>query len=131
MEYQYLSPAWAQEALRRLQQDLTPERMKYVTSSMITIYNRCPDGHDRAVYYRLVHGVVVELSLHTEQWPDAEFSITGDYEVFAQISRAELKARAALMSGRLKLRGNLVKALSLAPLVDRLNQVLATIPASY
>ena len=35
------------------------------------------------------------------------------------------------MSGKLTLKGNLVKALRLAPLVDRLNEVLATIPAEY
>ena len=31
----------------------------------------------------------------------------------------------------MKLKGNLVKALRLAPVVDRLNEVLATIPTEY
>ncbi len=127
----YLSPEWAAEAERRLQRDLTPEKMKYLTSSMLTVYTGCPDGTERAVYYGLVDGVVQEVSLHTGELPQAEFSITGDYETFARISRAELKARAALMSGKLSLKGNLVKALRLAPVVDRLNEVLATIPSDY
>jgi putative sterol carrier protein len=129
--FKYLSPEWAQEATRRLRQDLTPEKMKHLTSSMLTINTNCPDGVDRAVYYRVVAGVVEEVTLAEGEWPEAEFTIKGDYETFACISQAELKARAALMSGKLILKGNLVKALRLAPVVDRLNQVLATIPTDY
>ena len=127
----YLSPEWAQEATLRLKRDLTPEVMKDVTSSMTTIYTNCPDGQQRAVYYGFVDGVVQDVSLQEGELPQAEFSIKGDYDTFARISRAELKARAALMSGKLTLRGNLVKALRLAPVVDRLNEVLATIPTNY
>jgi putative sterol carrier protein len=130
-QFQYLSPAWAEEATVRLQRDLTPEKMKHLTSSMLTVYTNCPDGADRAVYYRLEDGIVREVSLQAGELPQAEFTIKGDYETFAQISRAELKARAALMSGKLTLKGNLVKALRLAPVVDRLNEVLATIPTDY
>jgi putative sterol carrier protein len=127
----YLGPEWTAEALKRLQERLTPEKMKHITSSMLTAYKNCPDGKDRAVYYGVVDGVVVEVSVCEGEMPAAEFVIAGDYATFARISRAELKARSALMSGRLALTGNLVKALRLAPLVDRLNEVLATIPTEY
>ncbi|MGD2040914.1 MAG: SCP2 sterol-binding domain-containing protein [Anaerolineae bacterium] len=128
---QYLSPEWAQEAADRLKRDLTPDKMKHLTSSMLTVYTDCPDGLDRAVYYRVLDGVVEEVSLQERDLPDAEFTITSDYATFARISRAELKARAALMSGKMTLKGNLVKALRLSPAVDRLNEVLATIPTRY
>jgi putative sterol carrier protein len=130
-KHQYLSPAWVAEAQRRLRADLTPEKMKNLTSSMLTVYQDCPDGQDRVLYYRLVDGVVEEVSLQEGDLPQAEFTITAGYDTFAQISRAELKARAALMSGKMTLKGNLVKALRLAPVVDRLNEVLATIPTEY
>jgi putative sterol carrier protein len=130
-EYVYLSPEWLAEAGQRLKRDLTPEQMKHLTSSMLTIYTDCPDGQDRALYYDVVDGVVEELSIQEGELPEAEFTITSDYETFARISRAELKARAALMSGKMTLKGNLVKALRLAPVVDRLNQVLSTIPTQF
>jgi putative sterol carrier protein len=130
-QFEYLSPEWAEEATRRLQADLTPEKMKHLTSSMLTIYTNCPDGAERAVYYRLEEGVVWEVSLQEGTPAQAEFTLRGEYETFAQISRAELKARSALMSGKLILKGNLVKALRLAPVVDRLNEVLSTIPTDY
>ncbi len=127
----YLGPEWTAEALNRLQERLTPDKMKHITSSMLTLYKSCPDGKDRAVYYSVVDGVVEEVSVCEGEMPEAEFTIAGDYATFARISRAELKARSALMSGRLTLTGNLVKALRLAPVVDRLNEVLATIPTEY
>jgi len=130
-EYLYLSPEWVAEAGRRLRAELTPEQLKHLTSSMLTVYTDCPDAADRAVYYRVVDGVVEELALEGERPRDAEFVLTAGYDTFARISRAELKARAALMSGKMTLRGNLVKALRLAPVVDRLNEVLATIPTVY
>jgi putative sterol carrier protein len=127
----YISPEWADEAYRRLRQELTAEKMKFVTSSMVTHYTNCPDGKDRSVYYRFVDGLVDEVSITEGELPKAEFTIAGDYETFAKISRAEIGSRSALMSGKLKLRGNMVKALSLAAVVDRMNKVLATIPAEY
>jgi putative sterol carrier protein len=130
-KFQYVSPEWAQEAYRRLREELTPDRMKFVTSSMLTLYENCPDGKDRALYYRFVEGVIEEVSLHEGEMPQAEFIISGDYETFARISRAELGSRSALMGGKLRLRGNMVKALSLSAVVDRMNKVLATIPTEY
>lgn len=130
-KFKYLSPEWAEEVLKRVNEKLTPERMKHITSSMLTINTSCPDGKDRAIYYEIVDGVVTELSIREGEFPKAEFTITADYQLFAKISRAELKARAALMSGKMKLKGPLVKALRLSPLVDRLNEVIATIPTEY
>ncbi|MCK4978261.1 MAG: SCP2 sterol-binding domain-containing protein, partial [Anaerolineales bacterium] len=72
-----------------------------------------------------------ELSVLENEFPKVEFTISGEYETFAKISRAELGSRAALMSGKLRLKGNMVKALSLSVVVDRLNQVLAKIPTEY
>ena len=129
--YQYLSPEWTKEAHRRLKKELTPDKMKYVTSSMVTHYKNCPDGKDRSLYYKFVKGVIDELSLVEGNPPKAEFIISGDYEVFASISRAELGARSALMTGKLRLKGNMVKALGLSAVVDRMNKVLATIPTVY
>jgi putative sterol carrier protein len=129
--FKYLSPEWAAEALRRLRAELSPDKMKHLTSSMLTVYTQCPDGKTRAVYYALKDGAFDQLSVVEGELPAVEFSIKGDYQTFAQISRAELKSRKALMSGKLELKGNLVKALSLAVIVDRLNEVLATIPTDY
>ena len=129
--YRYLSQAWIDEATRRLRAELTPDKMKHVTSSMLTVYKNCPDGRERAVYYKFVDGALDNLSVEEGELPDVEFRIVGDYETFAKISRAEIGSRSALMSGKLVLKGNMVKALSLSAVVDRLNKVLASIPTDF
>ena len=129
--FKYLGPEWTQEAHRRLRAELDADKMKHVTSSMLTVYKNCPDGQDRALYYKFVDGVIDELSIREGALPDAEFRIIGDYETFAKISRAEMGSRSALMTGKLTLKGNMFKALSLSAVVDRMNKVLATIPTEY
>ena len=127
----YLSREWADEVMKRCRKELSPDKMKHITSSMLTINTKCPDGKTRAVYYKLVDGVVDKLQVIEGTLPQAEFTITADYDMFAKISRGELKARSALMSGKMVLKGNLVKALTLSPTVDRLNEVIAKIPTEF
>lgn len=131
MTIKYLSPEWTAEAESRLRAQLTPEMMKNLTSSMLTIYHKCPDGIDRALFYKLEDGVFTDISVREEPFPAAEFIISGDYDTFAKISRAEMGSRSALMGGKLKLQGNMVKALSLASIVDRFNKILSTIECEY
>jgi putative sterol carrier protein len=130
-QVRYLTPPWRDEAERRLKSELSPERMNFITSSMSNIYLNCPDGQDKYLYFRFEEGRFAELILGQGEPPQAEFRITGNYETFARISRAELGSQKALMTGKLKLKGNMIKALKLASIADRLNKVLSTIPAVY
>lgn len=128
----YLSPEWAAEVEKRLREELTPEKMNNLTSSMNNIYTHCP-GNDAEKYFFVAfeNGAVSRVETGDGKGPTAEFAITGDFETFAQISRAELGAQKALMGGKLKLRGNMVKALKLASLCDRINKIIATIPTRF
>ncbi|HSQ79271.1 MAG TPA: SCP2 sterol-binding domain-containing protein [Candidatus Bathyarchaeia archaeon] len=128
---QYLTEEWRAEAERRLKAELTPEKMNFITSSMSNIYLDCPGGGRKYLLFRFDNGTLAEIALGTGEPPEAEFQISGTYEVFAQISRAELGAQKALMTGKLRLKGNMMKALKLAAIADRLNKVLAGIPAAY
>ncbi|TAL35789.1 MAG: SCP2 sterol-binding domain-containing protein [Spirochaetes bacterium] len=130
-DFKYLTPEWRDEAEKRLRAELTPEKMNRISSSMSNIYLKCPDGKERYLLFRFKDGAIEELLLGEGEPPEAEFRISGDYEVFAKISRAELGAQKALMTGKLKLKGNMIKALKLAAVADRLNKVLAKIPARY
>lgn len=63
--------------------------------------------------------------------PQAEFMLTGEYDVFAKISRGELGSQLAIMTNKLKFKGNMVRALKLVKFSDRMNQVLAGIPTQF
>ena len=62
----YLSPEWTLEAQQRLRSQLTPETMKNLTSSMLTVYHNCPDGQDRALYYKIENGIFTDISVRQE-----------------------------------------------------------------
>jgi len=127
----YLSEDWRKEVEARLSAQLTPEKMNNLTSSMNNLYFNCPDGKSRYFFVGFVDGRVDSVQVGEGEGPKAEFVISGEYETFAKISRAELGAQKALMGGLLKLKGNMVKALKLASLVDRLNKIIATIETEY
>ena len=127
----YLSPEWAQEVDRRLRNELDPEKMNNLSSSMNNRYTNCKGGEDQFFFVEFTDGVVSSVQVGTGVGPAAEFTISGDYDIFAQISQATLGAQRALMTGQLKLKGNMVKALKLASLVDRINKVIATIPTEF
>ncbi len=131
MRVKYLSPQWKEEVEARLKEELSPERMNYTTSSMSNIYLNCPDGKERFMFFRYVKGELEQFSVGEGEPPEAEFKITGDYATFARISQGKLGSQLALMSGKLKLKGNMVKALKLAAIADRLNKVLARVDAEY
>ena len=127
----YLSSEWRDEVEKRLRTELPPEKMNFITSSMSNIYLNCPDGKERYLFFKFVEGVFHEVSVGSGEPPEAEFKITGDYETFAKISRAEMGSQKALMTRKLRLKGNMMKALKLASVADRLNKVISKIPAEY
>ncbi|HVN70534.1 MAG TPA: SCP2 sterol-binding domain-containing protein [Desulfomonilia bacterium] len=127
----YLSQEWAAEALARLKKEIPEEKMNNISTSMTDIYRNCPDGKEHFLYIQADNGVVTRVEVGTGEPPKAEFTITGDYEVFARISRAEISSQRALMTGKLRVRGNMAKALKLASVADRMNKVLSQIPAIY
>ena len=98
---------------------------------MTNIYTNCPGGGTKYLFIKMVDGSFEAVEVGDGESPAAEFIITGDYQTYAKISRAELGSQLALMEGKLKLKGNMVKALKLAKISDRINRVFATIPAEY
>ncbi|NLI53504.1 MAG: SCP2 sterol-binding domain-containing protein [Clostridiales bacterium] len=127
----YLSEEWRAEVEKRLREQLTPEKMNNLTSSLNNVYANCPDGKSHYFFVGFAEGKVDSVQVGEGDGPKAEFAISGDYDVFAKISRAELGSQRALMGGLLKLKGNMVKALKLASLSDRLNKIIATIETEY
>ena len=127
----YLSEDWAAEALKRLQEQLPPEKMNNVSTSMSNIYKNCPEGGEKYLFTLCENGAVTAVEVGSGEPPKAEFVITGEYETFAKISRAEMGSQRALMTGKLKLKGNMARALKLASLADRMNKILSQIPATY
>jgi len=127
----YLSPEWRDEAEKRLKSEISPEMMNHITVSSSYIFQDCPDGREPYLIFRYVDGVLAELTLAEGECPDANFRIYGAYDTISKVTRGELSSIKALMTGKLKLKGNMVKALKLASVADKVNKVLSTIPTEY
>ncbi|MFW9915695.1 MAG: SCP2 sterol-binding domain-containing protein [Candidatus Thorarchaeota archaeon] len=134
-KFKYLTQEWLEEVVKRLREELSPKDMKKVSSSMMNVYENCPDGNIYYLFFQYEDGWLKEALVGTESdeiaAKKAEFRIVGDYDVFAKISRAELGARSALMRRKIKLKGNMVKALRLSSVVDKLNKVMSTVPTKF
>lgn len=83
----YLGPEWAEEAQKRLKEELTPEKLHHVTSSMANIYKNCPDGRGRYFFVEFTDGEVSRFEIGEGDPPKAEFKIIADYDTFAKISK--------------------------------------------
>ncbi len=127
----YLSKPWRDEGFKLLQREIDPEKMHNVTTSMVDIYENGPEGKEFFLYLKCEDGKVVAFETGEAPAPQAEFIIRGSYSVFASITRGELSSTRALMTGKLRLKGNMAKAVRLAPLADRVNKVLSMIPTDY
>ncbi len=127
----YLSQEWRDEVFKRVDAAFRSADMPKVTAAMNNLYKNCPDGKNRYYYVSIVDGLLDKIEVGEGDGPDAEFKIIGDYEVFAQVTRCEMNAQKALMSGKFKFKGNLVKGLKLASLADRLNKISAEIPTEF
>ena len=49
-QHAYVGPSWRDEAFKRLQEELTPEKMNKVTTSMSNIYKTCPGGGEMFLF---------------------------------------------------------------------------------
>jgi len=127
----YLSQEWCDEAGKRLRTEISPEKMKNLTTSVSYVYLDCPGGKTRYLYFRADNGLFAEVIVGDNEPPEAEFRVTGPYQLFADVTQGKISSQRALMSGKMKLKGNMVKALKLASLADRINKVLASIPTVY
>ncbi|NMD40576.1 MAG: SCP2 sterol-binding domain-containing protein [Deltaproteobacteria bacterium] len=127
----YLSQQWRDEAEKRLKGEISPEKMKHLTSSVAYVYVGCPDGRDRYLYFKTTDGRFEQILVGEGDPPQSDFRVTGPYDIFAGLTQGKIKSQRALMSGKLRLKGNMVKALKLASLADRINKVLEKTPARY
>ena len=127
----YLTEEWRAEVERRFWEDIPPDDTKNMSSSLNCVSVACPDGKTHYFFVSLVDGKPESVQVGEGEGPQAEYVIEGKYEALAQISRAEITVADALIAGRIKLTGNLFKALHLVPVVDRLNQIIATIETEF
>ncbi len=101
-----------------------------VNVQLVEIYEDCPDGTTRWIYYHLKDGVVEEFkSGEGTELPEATFRSYGKYESYVKIQTGEISPKASLMDGTFTLEGNMMKALAMLGVYNRI-QKCKTIPGT-
>ncbi|MCA1819482.1 MAG: SCP2 sterol-binding domain-containing protein [Thermoplasmatota archaeon] len=131
----YLGPEWGRKALEALRSD--PRVREAVQGISVSVLTRVTGAAGRRydwLYASFDAGALADASMGHDgdeafaKLPAATFTITGPYEVFAAIQRGELTEKRAVLSGRLHVRGNRLKAIRYMGPLETVTEVLAEIP---
>ena len=109
----YLSQEWLDQG-RKLAES-QPERPG-ATARMQYVVTGAPGGEDIKYYWVLDNGKLLESNLG--EIPDADFTLSLNYDDSVKIQKGELDANAAFMQGRMKVAGNVAKLMALLPITN-------------
>jgi putative sterol carrier protein len=123
----FLTDEWAQAVTEALNSNDAFKQA--ATGKTVKIQNVVagPDGEKR--YYLDLEGGTATVAMG--ELSDAEATLTSDYDTAAAMSRNELNATAAYMSGKLKIQGDLMKLMQLQGLFNTLPQAVKAVDVEY
>ena len=125
----YLSTEWAEQLTKALDAD---ERAKPYATDQDTLFQMNveggPDG-DRSYFVHVNNGSIV-IAIDS---PRGEPDITGtlSYEHASQLLKGELDGTAAMMTGKLKVEGEMARVLKAANALNLVPEAASTIDIDY
>jgi putative sterol carrier protein len=129
--FQYLSDSWQQEVKRKVNAEVTPKQLKKMTTALVLNYRDYPDEKGCYLCFFLEKGVLEKVAILDSDPPNADFFIIADYATFVRINKAELGSKTALVTGKVKLKGSMFKAVKLASVSDMVTKTVSMIPTDY
>jgi putative sterol carrier protein len=132
----YLSQEWAEQAKKKVITELDKAKdLKNMNMSLLNVIQNTPPNNTTMYYYiRFVNGNLEELTTGSDESIKAknpEFTVTGDYTTFVQISNGQMSSAMALLKNRVKMLGNKMKALTITKPIDTFNNCVAKIQTEY
>jgi len=132
----YLSQEWAEQAKKKVLTELDKVKdLKNMTTSLLNvIQNTPPDNKTMYFYVKFVDGTVEELLTGCDEslrQKNAEFTVTGDYTTFVQISSGQMSSAMALLKNRVKMVGNKMRALTITKPIDTFNNCISKIQTEF
>lgn len=105
-------------------------------ASILCVVHETPDHADEVFYIDFGDGDLRELYSGTKEefakrGRKATFEVHGDYNTFTLIQEGHLTQTTAVMRGRLKLKGGLVKAMRHMRAMDALVDTLRKVPTEF
>jgi len=132
----YLSEEWAAQAKKKVLADLDRTKdLKNMNASLLNVVQNVPPDQKTVYFYiKFVDGKLEELLASPDEsikQKNAEFTITGDYTTFIQISSGQMSSAMALLKNRVKMTGNKIKAFTITKPIDTFNMCIKKIETEY
>ena len=86
-----------------------------------------PEG-EKKYWFSLQDG---QAQVEMGETPDAEATLTADYDTAVALTKGELNATSAYMSGKLKIQGDMMKLMGLQGVFNALPQVFKELDIEY
>lgn len=131
----YLSSDWQKLCQDAVNKD--PEFVKLagnLTMEMNNIIEECPDGRIRFLYWIFKNGRLEETIVGLiDQIKDRKpfFTTIASYDTFMKINTAKMNLETAVMEGKIRFEGDLVKMMEYADALNRFTEVRRAIPTEY
>jgi putative sterol carrier protein len=114
----FLTEEWSKEFIALAKDTFSPEKTpSKVTVTLCECYNKVPQcGGDTVWFmYTFKDGVLTDVERGTDRAnaPAADYVSDADYDICVKNISGELSSAKALTSGKIKLKGNLMKGLKL------------------
>lgn len=133
----YLSRQWVEAGRKTVENDPRFKRhTEGISASILCIIEEQPAHADEVFYIDFADGHIRELYSGPRQEFEKRhaaptFAVYGDYETFREIQTGDLSQSTALMRGRLRLKGSLLKALKYMKALDSVTDILRETPTEY
>jgi putative sterol carrier protein len=132
----YLSEEWAVQAKKKVLDELDQTKdLKNMNASLLNVVQNVPPDEKTVYFYiKFTDGKLEELLASPDEsikQKNAEFTITGDYTTFVQISSGQMSSAMALLKNRVKMTGNKIKAFTITKPIDTFNMCIKKIETEY
>ncbi|GAA0182885.1 hypothetical protein SH2C18_51720 [Clostridium sediminicola] len=128
-QVKFLSPEWE----KLMKDSLKAEFCKKggVTTEFMQVVEGCPDGTSKWMLFKIKKSTYVSYEVGEGEQPEAEFKAFAPYEIFQKVILKELDGSKALINGKFKLKGNMMKAMGLIGIYNRVEKVQRAIPTIF
>ena len=132
----YLSQEWAEQGKKKVLTELDKAKdLKNMNMSLLNVIQNVPPDNKTMYYYiKFIDGNLEELITSSDEairQKNPEFTVTGDYTTFVQISSGQMTSAMALLKNRVKMAGNKIKAFTITKPIDTFNSCIAKMTVEY
>lgn len=135
MTARFLTTEWVKEARRLLSGSKAfKTAVAGQSATLLAVVTDNPRGETSYVYYEFADGALAKA----EAWEGggfhgrhAQFTLTGSYDTFARLQRGEMSLQAAYFQRKVKITGDIQRAMRFAPAFMRYHEIVRGVPTVF